>query len=333
LPAAVKAGARQHARWHVVTLHLSDPVLRIGDRTVYVALPPGYDHTRARFPVVYLFSGYPGRPSDWLLGGRATQTVSALVHAGLTAYPILVCPDVNGGFFTDSETLDAVGGSQVQTWVTRDVVGYVDGHYRTLTDRANRVVGGMSSGGYAALNVGLRYQDEFGSVLAMEPYGDPGNVLHSLLRNRLDLYQANSPSYYLPTVPLHRRIDVFMDVGSDGGDVARVERLARLLAARGEPVALRLEAGQGHTWSEAVQGLPYALAFVGRHLGEAQLDRVLPSSLFPAVSTTARIPLQTRPTGVPECWTRGGHAALVRARARHYGGVVCRGPATRPPGR
>lgn len=280
--------------WQVQSLHFDDPGLRIQQRTVVLAVPPGYAAAAAaghRYPVVYLLGGFPGRPSDWLVAGHAREVVDALVAHRLLPQVLLVAPDINGGFSNDSETVDQVGGPQVQTWLTRDVVGWVDTHLATLPRRDERVLVGMSSGGYAALNVGLRHSEEFGLIGAMEPYGDPGNVTNRLLGGSVALLHADSPSWYLPTEPFTRRLVAFMDVG-DGArreDRQRVQGLADLLARRGQSVELRVEHGEGHTWTEALQGLPYALAFAGRHLGDPSLLATYPSSDFPTTHGSAAL--------------------------------------------
>jgi enterochelin esterase-like enzyme len=277
---AATAGAAVRGHWQVNTVALSDPGLRIAKRSVIIAVPPGYGRPGHRYPVVYLLGGYPGRPADWIDAGRALPTLDAMVRAGLSPYYVLVMPDINGAFLNDSEGLDAVAGPQVQTWITSDVVTYVDAHYNTLPDRGHRVVAGMSSGGYAALNLALRHQDTYGISLALEPYGDPGNVRQRLLGGSTELLHANSPSWYGPSIPLHRVIHFFVDSGS-GHDSTRTQALANLIAARHEPVTFRVESGQGHTWSEAAAGLPYALAYAARLLAGADLAATYPETTFP----------------------------------------------------
>lgn len=281
LGGGAQAVAAGDTHWVSSSVSLSDPALKIRNRQVLIALPPGYRTGHKNYPVLYLFSGYPGRAADWFVSGRITQTLDALAAQGRVPYFICVAPDVNGGFFNDSETVNAVGGAQVENWVTRDVVGYVDAHYRTRPQRSGRVLAGMSSGGYAAINVALKHQTEFGVSLALEPYGDPGNVTRRLFGGDLSLLRANSPSYYAPREPLTRRLPFFLDVGS-GGDVPAVRALADALSARDEPVLLRVEKGQRHTWTEAAAGLPYALNFAATQLADTSaLDATYPATMFP----------------------------------------------------
>lgn len=280
-PGGAVAVAAHDTAWHVDGLVLPDPALRIGRRQVIVATPPGYTTSGQDYPVLYLFGGYPGRANDWFETARITRMLDQLVAHHLAPFFVLIAPDINGGYLTDSEGLDAVGGPQVETWITRDVPAYVSTHYRVRTDRGNQVFAGMSSGAFAALNLALRHTDQVGIALALEPYGDPGNVTRRLLRGDVSLLHANSPQYYLARMPLHRLLHVYLDVGSATGEVGRVTSLERLLHARGESVLLRQEAGQDHTWSEAVAGMPYAMAFAAAHLGDPALAQSFPASAFP----------------------------------------------------
>ena len=190
---------------------------------------------------------------------------------GVVSRGATVAPTAAVGFTSDSECLNAVGGPQFETYLTRDVVGWVDRRYRTVRQAGGRVVGGMSSGGYCALNLGLRHQDEFSVILAHEPYGTPGTSARwRLLGGSQARYQANSPIAYLPTMPFRHRLAVFLDApASDPGSLSDTLRVAHELAARDQLVSLQIVHGVGHTWQEARRELPYSLVFASRHLTAA----------------------------------------------------------------
>jgi enterochelin esterase-like enzyme len=190
---------------------------------------------------------------------------------------IIVGPTANRGFLDDSECLNAVGGPQIETYLTRDVVGFVDAHYRTVADRRGRGIGGISAGGYCALNLGLRHQDEFSVVLAHMPYGDPGPeeaVTRRLLGGQAMLYRANSPRLYLDTMTFSHPLAVFMDVGSKDTEVLPQARsLAALLLRDRQEVDLRVVPGEAHTWRLGRDELPFSLSFASSHF-----DRTIGSS-------------------------------------------------------
>ncbi|PFG39355.1 enterochelin esterase-like enzyme [Georgenia soli] len=254
----------------LTSVQIDAPALRMGHGETDIWTPAGYSSSpHRRYPVLYLITGSPGAPADWFRAGRLAETLDALTKAGRMPPAIVVAMNTGAGLVGDTESLDVVGGPQVETYYTHVVVPYVDSHYRTLPDRADRVLGGISSGGYGALNVGLHHTDLFATILAFEPYGDPGpGTAYTLLGGDQARFRANSPSVYIPTMRFTVPVSVFLDVGgATGPDVAQVRALADALRARGQDVLFRVEPGQHHTWSETAAGLPYGLAFAGQHLG------------------------------------------------------------------
>ncbi len=256
----------------VTAVRITAPDLGVTGGRTYIYTPAGYDRSPTRrYPVIYLIPGSPGTPSDWFRTGRVDQLVESLVRAHAMPPAIVVAMNPCAGITGDTESLDVVRGPRVETYYTQVVLPYVDAHYRTVPDRAHRVIGGMSSGGFGALNVGLHHLGLYGTVLAFEPYGDPGAAnLRHLLGGDVARFRANSPRHYIPTMAFPQRVGVFLDVGgATGRDVTDVQTLAAELTARGQQVELRVEPGQHHTWTETVAGLPYGLAFAGSRLSGA----------------------------------------------------------------
>jgi enterochelin esterase-like enzyme len=253
----------------VEQLRIGAPALGIPAETVYVYVPAGYDaqaNAHRRYPVVYLLHGYPGGPLDWFRAAEAQQVMDALVRYHLVQPMLLVAPNANGGWLHDSEMLNQVGGPQVETYLTSTVVAAIDARYRTVTDRTGRGVGGMSSGGYGALNLGLRHQDRFAVILAQMPYGDPGNVTGSLLGGSRALWVANSPRLYIPTMTFRHPMAVYLIAGSRDPQLAEARRLAAMLTRRGQLAVVKAVPGATHSWRGARAELPYSLVFASQHL-------------------------------------------------------------------
>jgi S-formylglutathione hydrolase FrmB len=54
-----------------------------------------------------------------------------------------------------------------ETYVARDLVAYIDSHYRTIASRRSRGLAGHSMGGYGALRIGMKRPDVFSSLYLM----------------------------------------------------------------------------------------------------------------------------------------------------------------------
>lgn len=272
----------------IAALRLGSPPLHVPAQSTYLYLPPGYRAgTGLRYPVLYLYGGWPGRSTDWLVAGRIRGVMDDLIAAGRIEPMIVVLPDTTLGGFHDTECLDAVDGPRMESFLTGTLVRYVDIHFRTLADRSGRALGGMSSGGYCALNLGLHHTDAIGAIAALEPYPSPGGGPESsALRDDPALVRRNALTDHVPTMRFAGPVPVFLDWPEHASASERADnrRLAALLRTRGQSVTTATEP-TSHTWHQAQYAAPAMLEFVSAHL--ARPTRVPVSSAEPATAPGA----------------------------------------------
>jgi enterochelin esterase-like enzyme len=139
---------------------------------VQVVLPPGYSaHPHLRYPVLYLLHGFPGVPSGFVNIGRVVSIEATLVAEGRMKPLILVMPSGTRSFLADTEWANGIGrGNAWDTFVARDLVHAIDARYRTIAVGAARGIGGLSEGGYGALNIGLHHPGEFSLLESWSGY-------------------------------------------------------------------------------------------------------------------------------------------------------------------
>ncbi len=268
----VRAHSSDKGRGQVMAVRVPVPADRHLDVSdTYVYTPPGYSkHREKRYPVVYLVHGTPGTASDWIAAGQIASTMDLLITEGTIRPMIVVAPDLNSPATDDTECLNAsrADGPQVTTYLDHDVIDYVDAHFRTVPDRAYRAIGGFSMGGYCAIDRVLR-SDRYDYSIAIEPYDNPGGGGRDMLASQAE-FNAASPGVYLHTMTFRHPVSVFIDAGADSNEaeIVQAQRLADLLAQRGQNVTYRLEPGLGHTWTMARQAVAYGLVFVSRQLPE-----------------------------------------------------------------
>ena len=138
------------------------------DRDVIVFLPPSYARERSRrYPVVYALHGYSIGADQWSKEIHVPQTIEGAFAKGANEM-IVVLPDSktvhNGSMYSSSVTT-----GDFENFVARDLVAYIDAHYRTIPARASRGLVGHSMGGYGATRIGMKHADVFGALYIMSP--------------------------------------------------------------------------------------------------------------------------------------------------------------------
>ena len=123
-----------------------------------VILPENYS-SKKRYPVVYLLHGYSDNYATWIKNVPAIKVLSTEHQF------IVVCPD--GGYsswYFDSPVDSAF---QYESYITRDLLTFIDTHYSTIPDRSARAIAGLSMGGHGALYLAIRNPKLFGSAGSM----------------------------------------------------------------------------------------------------------------------------------------------------------------------
>ena len=120
-----------------------------------VIKPSSYKKQKA-FSVVYLLHGYDGNYSNWII------KVPSLKKQADELNILIVCPD--GGFsswYFDSP-IDST--SKYETHIVKEVVNYIDSHYKTIPNKDNRAISGLSMGGHGAFFLALSHATVFGAM-------------------------------------------------------------------------------------------------------------------------------------------------------------------------
>lgn len=125
------------------------------DIPVTIMIPDTYFPGEKEYPVIYILHGFSDDHRKWTMGG----VVGALVGQ----YDVIaVMPD--GGFsswYFDSPVMPEY---RYETFVSNELIAYVDSNYSTIKDRKGRAITGNSMGGHGALYNAIRHQDVFGSA-------------------------------------------------------------------------------------------------------------------------------------------------------------------------
>lgn len=126
-----------------------------------VVLPQKYlaEDDTTHYPVVYLLHGYGGDYKSWL-----TLTEPRLDSLATAHNMIFVCPDGRDSWYWDSPIVEDL---QMETFITTELVPYIDKTYRTKACRTQRAITGFSMGGHGSMWLAMRHSDIFGSAGSM----------------------------------------------------------------------------------------------------------------------------------------------------------------------
>jgi S-formylglutathione hydrolase FrmB len=141
---------------------LGDPARR----PVWVYLPPGYDDG-ADWPAAYVLRGLTGQLDMWANRRAFAPTFLEQVDSVFAdpGVPGMVVVLVDGWTsWGGAQYLDAPALGRYSTYLSDDLVAWVDQRYRTAASPRGRAVAGHSSGGYGAIVNGLLRPDVWGAV-------------------------------------------------------------------------------------------------------------------------------------------------------------------------
>ncbi len=148
-------------------------------RRMMLYLPPGYELSRQRYPVLYLLHGTGGDETVWLEQGHAAQVLDNLIASGKAEPMIVVMP--NG--HTDTPSAPGMGPNNNEQptfahkqWMEgtfeqsfNDIMNWVDKNYRTRAAKRYRAIAGLSMGGYHSLYISANQPDDFNYVGLFSP--------------------------------------------------------------------------------------------------------------------------------------------------------------------
>ena len=119
-----------------------------------VVITPDNYATAQALPVVYLLNGYSGNYRSWIAGAKDIKTAVDLNQM------IIVCPDGNNSWYWDSPVDPDY---KYETYVSSELVKWVDSKYKTIKDKKGRGITGLSMGGHGGLYLAIKHPDVFGA--------------------------------------------------------------------------------------------------------------------------------------------------------------------------
>lgn len=135
------------------------------ERNVSIYLPPNYEKSEERFPVIYYLHGFMG---DDQIHPTMKMILDKGISSGKIKPFIFVIPDqktiYDGSFYSNSSLT-----GNWSDFTSKELVDYIDTHYRTKATRESRGIAGHSMGGYGAFKIAMLHPEVFSSTYALSP--------------------------------------------------------------------------------------------------------------------------------------------------------------------
>jgi predicted alpha/beta superfamily hydrolase len=177
-------------------------------------LPPDYDSTTKRYPVIYMHDGQNLFDDATSFAGEwhVDEHFNDLFSKGYPV-PIIVGIDNGGAYRIDELTPypnTTYGGGQGDKYVrfiVESLKPYIDSAFRTIPDRENTWIWGSSLGGLISFYAGVKYTDVFGHIGAFSPsFWINDTQIYNLIKQST----VKKPTYFY-----------FLAGGQEGEDVAQ----------------------------------------------------------------------------------------------------------------
>lgn len=156
-----------------------------------VYLPPCYDtQANVRYPVLYLIHGQSYNDDQWDRLG-ADEIAEQLILSGEIAPFLIVMPRDRLWVQPAEDPFGEV--------IVNELIPFIDRSYRTIPQRSQRAIGGLSRGAGWAVHLGLQSWQVFGALGA-----------HSLA-----VFESDAPKIdqWLDRIPRELMPRIFLDIG------------------------------------------------------------------------------------------------------------------------
>ncbi|MET3115071.1 S-formylglutathione hydrolase FrmB [Pedobacter sp. CG_S7] len=222
-----------------------------------VILPDNYGK-QERFSTVYLLHGYGGDYADFIQKIPAIKDFADLYHL------IIVCADGSSSWYLDSPE-DAKW--KYETYVAKELVNWMDQHYRTIANNNNRAITGLSMGGHGALSIAIKHQDVFcaaGSMsggLDLRPFPANWEISKRLgpMEKFPERWKDNSVIELTPLLSTHQ-LALIIDCGKDDFFYQVNKAFHEKLLYNNIPHDFIVRPG-AHNWSYWSNAIAYQLLF------------------------------------------------------------------------
>ena len=253
------------------TIQISSTKTGITYKAVVVT-PQTYESGDQRYPTLYLLHGGVGQFSDWTKQISNKNLIQEL--ADQYGFIVVMPEGEKFSYYLDSP-VDAK--SQFESYISMDVVGHIDSHFRTIAKKEGRAITGLSMGGFGALYISANHPDLFfaaGSmsgainpdmkrwILPQEAMQNIENAFAGILGSKKEFPDRYHEVSIINKMNVYKEHDIrlIIDCGVDDFLIEPNRELHRRLVFEGISHDYTERDG-GHSWAYWENALPYHMLF------------------------------------------------------------------------
>ncbi|MFN8355385.1 MAG: alpha/beta hydrolase-fold protein [Spirosomataceae bacterium] len=245
-----------------------------------VYLPPDYETSDRKYPVVYLLHGYTDDDTGWLQFGEVNRYADKAIADGTIPPMIIVMPDGGVSWYINSYD----GKVNYEDFFVNELIPFVEKGFRIRANKRFRGICGLSMGGHGSFIMALKHPDLFAAAapLSAAIFSDddmaqtPDDRYESVFgilygkglkgKDRLnDTWNKNSAIKLAQTLPEAdlKKVRWWIDCGDDDFLINGNMALNKIFNDRKIPHEFRVREG-AHTWTYWRTGIVEALQFIGQ---------------------------------------------------------------------
>ncbi len=254
-------------------LNMQSKILN-GERKYAVYLPPDYESSERRYPVLYLLHGMGDDQAAWIQFGEVLHIADKAINEGKATPMIIVMPDADQARKGYGNNIR--GEWQYEDFFFEEFIPFIEKTYRIKSEKRYRAVSGLSMGGEGTFLFALKHPGMFSSACPLSAATGPLNSDDAKLRLSWnyknvteeeinEFINSTSVLKLIEAVQEQNKKDVrwYIDCGDDDFLFEGNSLVHILMRKKGIPHEFRIREG-GHTWTYWRSALPEVLEFISK---------------------------------------------------------------------
>jgi enterochelin esterase-like enzyme len=245
------------------------------DRKYAIYLPPDYETSNRKYPVLYLLHGAGDDQSGWVQFGEVLHIADKAINEGKATPMIIVMPDANSvrrGYFNDLK-----GEYRYEDYFFNELIPFIEKIYRVRSEKRYRAISGLSMGGGGTFIYAMHHPELFAAACplsgALRNSDDEATVKQMVERDAslnpeetLKYLRSLNPHWQINNATDDQKralssVRWYIDCGDDDFLYEGNSQIHIAMKKKEIPHEYRVRDG-GHTWDYWRSALPTVLEFI-----------------------------------------------------------------------